>query len=286
VFPQHEIGDDPADIKAWAQTVENLGCRHILAYDHVLGAGVDTRPGWRGYTSETAFHEVFVLFGYLAAVTSQVELMTGVLILPQRQTALVAKQAAEVDVLSGGRMRLGIGVGWNPVEYESLGETFSDRGRRSEEQIEVLRLLWTDTKVSYTGRWHRVDNAGIKPLPVHRRIPIWLGGTADSVLRRAGRIGDGWLPQRPPDAVAREMLDRVREAAVAAGRSPDEVGFHPRLTLAEIPENHWVDFVAGWRELGAAHLCVNTMGLGLSTAADHLEVLSDVIKVLGPVAGD
>src|SRR5579871_267684 len=149
VFPQTEIGSDPADIRRWATTVEELGFDHILAYDHVLGAGTDTRPGWRGYTSETLFHEVFVLYGYLAALTSRVELVTGVLILPQRQTALVAKQAAEVDVLSGGRLRLGIGVGWNPVEYEALGVDFHQRGRIVEEQIELLRLLWSQEIVTY-----------------------------------------------------------------------------------------------------------------------------------------
>src|ERR1700733_11368975 len=154
VFPQTEIGSDPADVRRWATTVEDLGYNHILAYDHVLGAGTDTRPGWQGYTSESLFHEVFVLYGYLAAVTRRVELVTGVVILPQRQTALVAKQAAEVDVLSQGRLRLGVGVGWNPVEYEALGESFTDRGRRSVEQIEVLRALWADSKVTFEGRWH------------------------------------------------------------------------------------------------------------------------------------
>jgi probable F420-dependent oxidoreductase len=186
VFPQNEIGDDPSVIRTWAEEVERLGYQHILAYDHVIGAGVDTRPDWRGYTSESAFHEVFVLFGYLAAVTTTIELVTGVLILPQRQTALVAKQAAEVDVLSGGRLRLGVGVGWNPVEYDVLNESFRDRGVRSEEQIDLLRALWADPTIDYTGRWHRVDNAGIKPRPSRRRIPVWLGGNAEAVLRRAG----------------------------------------------------------------------------------------------------
>ncbi len=285
VFPQTEIGNDPAAIRAWAQAVEELGYKHVLAFDHVLGAGAGARPGWRGaYTSDDPFHEVFVLFGYLAAVTREVELVTGVLVLPQRQTALVAKQAAEVDVLSGGRMRLGVGVGWNQVEYEALGETFGDRGVRSEEQVEVLRALWAEPTITYSGRWHRIDNAGIKPLPVRRRIPVWFGGNAEATLRRVGRLGDGWLPQRGPDEVARGMLDRVRGYAREAGRAPQEIGFEPRLGLRQVGESGWADFAAGWRELGATHLCVNTMGLGLATAGDHVAALRDVLRVLQPVA--
>lgn len=284
VFPQTEIGDDPAVIRAWAETVEEIGYKHILAFDHAVGAGTDTRPGWRGYTSEDAFHEVFVLFGYLAAVTSAVELVTGVLILPQRQTVLVAKQAAEVDVLSGGRLRLGVGVGWNPVEYEALGESFSNRGVRSEEQIELLRALWTEPTITYAGRWHRVDNAGIRPLPVRRGIPIWLGGGAEATLRRTARMGDGWFPQRHPDEAARGALDRLRAYALEAGRTPDEIGIEPRLTLAQVPEAERAGFVSGWRDLGATHLCVNTMGLGLATPADHLAVLRENFETLDPVA--
>jgi probable F420-dependent oxidoreductase len=283
VFPQTEIGDDPAVIRAWARAVEDMGYRHILAFDHVLGAAVDTRPGWRGYTSDDAFHEPFVLFGYLAAVTTEIELVTGVLVLPQRQTALVAKQAAEVDVLSGGRLRLGVGVGWNRLEYDVLGESFTDRGVRSEEQVELLRALWADSAITFEGPRHRVDNAGIKPLPVRRRIPVWFGGNAEATLRRVGRIGDGWLPQRAPDETARRMLDRVREYATAAGRAPAEIGFEPRLTLAGVPEADRAGFAAGWRDLGATHLCVNTMGLGLAHPDEHVRVLRDVLRALEPV---
>jgi probable F420-dependent oxidoreductase len=285
VFPQHEIGDDPAVIRDWAQAVEEMGFHHMLAFDHVLGAGVDTRPGWQGYTSETAFHEVFVLFGYLAGVTTTLELVTGVLILPQRQTALVAKQAAEVDVLSGGRLRLGVGIGWNHVEYEALGESFTNRGVRSEEQIDLLRALWAEPTVTYAGRWHKVDNAGIKPRPVRHRIPIWIGGNAEAALRRVGRVGDGWLPQRAPDKQARAMLDRIRGYAEEAGRSSRDIGFEPRLTLAEVPEADRPDFVTGWRELGATHLCVNTMGLELTDADEHLAVLKATYQALQPLAG-
>jgi probable F420-dependent oxidoreductase len=279
VFPQTEIGSDPAVIRSWAQAVEELGYQHVLAFDHVLGAGTDSRPSWRGpYTSDSPFHEVFVLFGYLAAVTSTVELVTGVLVLPQRQTGLVAKQAAEVDVLSGGRLRLGVGIGWNQVEYEALGESFGNRGIRSEEQIELLRMLWAEPTVTHSGRWHQVDDAGLNPLPVRRRIPVWLGGNAEATMRRIGRLGDGWLPQRGPDEVARGMIDQIHGHAREAGRSPEDIGLEPRLPVAAVPESGWGEFVTGWRGLGATHLCVNTMGLGLATADDHVAVLRDVLQ--------
>jgi probable F420-dependent oxidoreductase len=184
VFPQTEIGSDPQAVHAWAEAVEQLGYTHILAFDHVIGAGTASRPDWRGpYSSATMFHEPFVLFGYLASITRTVELVTDVIILPQRQTALVAKQAAEVDVLSGGRLRLGIGIGWNDVEYQVLNQNFADRGRRSEEQIEVLRALWSSPEITYRGRWHTIEDAGLNPLPPRRTIPIWIGGGVESKQR-------------------------------------------------------------------------------------------------------
>ena len=277
VVPQLEIGSDPAAIKTWARGVEKLGYRHVLAYDHVLGADPADRPGWRGYTKSDSFHEVFVLFGYLAAITETVELVTGVLILPQRQTALVAKQAAEVDVLSRGRLRLGIGVGWNPVEYEALNEDFGTRGARSEEQIEVLRALWAEPVVTYRGRWHTIVDAGIEPRPPRGGIPIWIGGTAEPVLKRVARIGDGWLPQQPPNAGSAATLERLHGYAAAAGRSPDDIGIEARLTLADEPREGWADFIAGWEDLGATHLCVNTMGLGFTEIDQHLDALAEVI---------
>jgi probable F420-dependent oxidoreductase len=191
VFPQTEIGRDPAVIRDYAQAVEAMGYTHILAFDSVVGANPDRPGGWTSqYDYRHAFHEPFVLFGFLAGVTRSIELVTGVVILPQRQTALVAKQAAEVDVLSGGRLRLGIGVGWNPVEFEALGEHIENRGKRVEEQLEVMRLLWTRELVTYQGQWHRVPDAGIRPLPVQQPIPVWMGGEAEAVLRRAARLAD------------------------------------------------------------------------------------------------
>src|SRR4029453_13337251 len=199
VFPQTEIGADPTGVRDYAQAVEELGYRHILVYDHVRGASTRSRPGWTGaYNSEDMFHEVFVLYGYLAAITRTVELVTGVLVLPQRQTALVAKQAAAIDVLSGGRLRLGIGVGWNAVEYQALNENFHNRGVRSEEQIALLRALWTEPAVTFNGRWHAVADAGLNPLPVQRPIPIWIGGYSEVTLQRAARLADGYFPAGKP----------------------------------------------------------------------------------------
>ncbi len=281
VFPQTEIGSDPVAIRDYAQAVEELGYRHILVYDHVLGANTASRPDWRGaYTSDTPFHEPFVLFGYLAALTRQVELVTGVIILPQRQTALVAKQAAEIDVLTGGRLRLGIGVGWNEVEYQALNENFNNRGARSEEQIAVLRALWSDHAITFHGRWHHIEDAGINPLPVQRPIPIWLGGQADATLRRIARLGDGWFPQRRPDDEARSMVERLRAYTQKAGRAPEAVGIEARLSIGQTPEADWVDYVDAWRNLGATHLCVNTMGANLASPQAHIDALRRVKDAL------
>jgi probable F420-dependent oxidoreductase len=280
IFPHLEIGDDPAVIRGWAETVEEAGYRHALAYDHVLGAGITNRPGWIGYTDESLFHEVFVLLGYFAAVTTELELTTGVLILPQRQTALVAKQAAEVDVLSGGRLRLGVGIGWNQVEYEGLGVPFEHRGARLTEQVDLLRKLWSRQTVTYKGRFDRVDDAGIKPRPVRGSIPVWFGGSAEAVLRRTGRVGDGWMPQHAPDDEARAQVERLRAYTREAGRDPAAVGIEARLTLAAVPEKDWPGYAAAWEGLGATHLSVNTMGLGLTAPSEHAALLRDLLPAL------
>ncbi|MDP9364111.1 MAG: LLM class F420-dependent oxidoreductase, partial [Chloroflexota bacterium] len=231
-FPQTEFGNDPIALRDYAQTVEGLGFTHFLAYDHVLSVDTANRPGWSGaYSLEHPFHEVFVLLGYVAAVTARLELVTGVLILPQRQTALVAKQAAEVDLLSGGRLRLGVGVGWNAVEFEGLSKDFHDRGARSEEQIALLRALWTAPSITFDGRWERVVEAGVAPLPVQRPIPVWIGGYAEATLRRVGRIGDGWFPWREPNDAMRGAVERLRGYAQDAGRDPASIGLEPQLNV-------------------------------------------------------
>lgn len=284
IFPQTEIGDDPLAIRDYAQAVEEMGYSHILVYDHVLGASTTTRPNWDGpYTSETSFHEPLVLFGYLAGLTRKIELVTGVIILPQRQTALVAKQAAEVDVLSVGRLRLGVGVGWNAVEFEGLNEDFHTRGARIEEQVAVLRELWKENTITFQGRWHHIDNAGIKPLPVQRPIPIWLGGTVESVLRRVARIGDGWFPQAPnpfKDEV-RATLERLRAYTEEAGRPAAAVGIEARLTISRVAEDQWAAYADQWRGLGATHLGVNTMGAGLASPQAHIDMLRRIKNSLG-----
>src|SRR3954447_6604491 len=200
VFPQTEIGADPAGVRAYAQAAVDMGFKHLIVYDHVLGADPSAYPGWSGpYTAKTMFHEPFVLFGYLAAIAPSLELVPSVIILPQRQTALVAKQAAEVDVLTEGKLRLGVGIGWNFVEYEGLNENFKNRGRRLEEQIDVLRRLWQEPVITFEGQYHKITAAGINPLPVQRPIPIWIGGSAEAALKRAAELADGFFPQRPLD---------------------------------------------------------------------------------------
>src|SRR5712692_2685647 len=221
VFPQLEIGTDPEAIAQYARTVEELGYDHVVIFDHVLGAD-STRPeGWTGtYDHRSPFHEPLVVYGYLAAITKRLKLATAVLVLPQRQTALVAKQAAEVYVLSRGRVILGVGIGWNQVEYQALGMRFTDRGKRIEEQIAVLRALWTQEVVDFTGRWHRIDRAGINPLPLQRPIPVWMGGNAEPAMQRIARIADGYFAQLQPNEAGRAQLERFRGYLRDAGRDP------------------------------------------------------------------
>jgi probable F420-dependent oxidoreductase len=272
-FPQNEIGSDPVAIRDYAQAAESLGYSHLLAYDHVLGAGTTNRPDWSGpYTYQHTFHEPFVLFGYLAALT-HLELVTGVIILPQRQTALVAKQAAEVDVLTGGKLRLGVGVGWNPVEYEALGMDFRTRGRAIEEQVEVLRLLFSQDVVTYKGKFTTISEAGLNPLPVHRSIPIWMGGSADVLLRRAARLADGWFPQGKPDEQMRQTLDRLRGYIKEAGRDPATFGIEARVNAADGGPEEWARLTDAWRNLGATHISITTMKAGYKSPSEHIQAI-------------
>jgi probable F420-dependent oxidoreductase len=281
-FPQTEFGNDPNAIRDYAQTAEDLGFTHILAYDHVLGANPDRPGGWRGpYTYQNPFHEPFLLFSYMAAVTREIEFITGILILPQRQTALVAKQAATLDVLSGGRFRLGVGIGWNQVEYIALNQDFSTRGRRVEEQVGLLRKLWTEPLVDFAGQRHTIPDAGINPLPVQRPIPIWFGGHADVVLRRVARTGDGWLPLSPTAADARPALDKLDRYLAEAGRSRADIGVEPRLQYGDGDPETWRVQIQGWQEAGATHLSLNTMGSGFTTPSDHLAALRTFAEAIG-----
>ena len=271
-FPQTEIGHDPGAIREYAQITEELGYSHLIAFDHVLGANPDGHNGWKGaYDFRHLFHEPMVLFGYLAAVTTSLELVTAIVILPQRQTALVAKQTAEIDVLSNGRLRFGVGIGWNHVEYEGLGQNFQNRGKRSEEQIEVLRALWTQETINFEGHWHRITAAGINPLPVQRPIPIWIGGTDDRVIRRIARLADGWFPQFQPDDKARLVLQKLRDYALAEGRDPSKIGMEGRVNIANKSESEWAQAYSDWKQIGASHLSVNTMGAGLTSPSEHIK---------------
>jgi probable F420-dependent oxidoreductase len=280
VFPQTELGGDPGAVRAYAQRVEELGYTHVLAYDHVVGADPTVHEGWNGpYDVHTTFHEPLVMFGYLAAITTSVELVTGVIILPQRQTALVAKQAAEVDLLSGGRLRLGVGIGWNAVEYEALGEDFSNRGKRSAEQIELLRLLWSDQTVTFDGAFHKVTGAGLAPLPVQRPIPVWIGAASERGYRRAGRLADGWFPMMGPGSGLDYARGIVEKAAVEAGRDPSGIGMEGRVSWGG-DDDAVAREIATWADAGASHLSINTMGAGLASVDDHLAVLARLAESL------
>jgi probable F420-dependent oxidoreductase len=280
VFPQTEIGADPYYVRDYAQAADELGLSHLLAYDHVIGANPASRAGWKPpYSHLDIFHEPFVLFGYLAGVTKKIEFVTGIIILPQRQTVLVAKQAAALDVLSGGRLRFGIGIGWNPVEYEALGEDFNNRGRRSEEQIEVLRKLWTQELVTFQGRWHKITDAGINPLPIQRPIPIWFGGSDERALRRLARLGDGWFPLLGPDEKCRMMIEKIRSYANDAGRNPNDIGIEGRISYGQGSPDSWRKDLAAWKSLGATHVSFNTMKAGLNSPSAHIEAIRRFSKV-------
>jgi probable F420-dependent oxidoreductase len=283
VFPQTELGGDAGAVRAYGERVEELGFKHLLAYDHVVGADPEVHQGWNGpYDVRTTFHEPLVMFGFLAAVTRSLELVTGVIILPQRQTALVAKQAAEVDLLSGGRLRLGIGIGWNAVEYEALGEDFGTRGKRSAEQIELLRRLWTEPSVTFDGSFDKVTGAGLAPLPVQRPIPIWIGAASAPGYRRAGRLADGWFPMMAPGSQLDAALAEIERGATAAGRDPAAIGMEARVSWTGDDDTVAAQ-IAAWAEAGASHLSVNTMGAGLKTVDDHLATLERIAQAIpGP----
>jgi len=278
VFPQTEIGADAGAVRAYAEHVEGLGFTHLLAYDHVVGADPNVHAGWDGpYDLHNTFHEPLVTFGYLAAVTTSLELVTGILILPQRQTVLVAKQAAEVDLLSGGRLRLGIGLGWNAVEYEALGEDFSNRGKRSEEQVDLMRTLWTEQTVTYHGTYHQVTGAGLAPLPIQRPIPVWFGASSPRACRRAGRLGDGWFPMVGPGPKLEQALQEVAQAAREAGRDPAQIAMEGRVSW----DGNADGLAAGlrvWADAGASHVSINTMGAGLASVDDHLRALTSAAE--------
>jgi probable F420-dependent oxidoreductase len=282
VFPQTEFGNDSHAIKDYAQAAEGLRYEYLLVYDHVLSADPNRERKLTGpYTHEHPFHEPMVLFGFLAGVTSRLQLTTGILILPQRQTALVAKQAAEIDVLSGGRLRLGIGLGWNHVEYEALGEDFATRGRRIEEQVEVLRKLWTEPLVNFRGVHHVIDKAGLNPMPIQRPIPIWFGGAAEPAIKRAARLADGWMPAgRKPDDTVKRLIEQLEKYLEEAGRDRKTFGIDPWIPIQGLNKDEVRARAQSWRELGATHLAVDTMHAGLKSPQEHINAIRSFREAL------
>jgi probable F420-dependent oxidoreductase len=259
-LPSTDLGGDPVVLRDYAQAAEAIGFDHLALYDHVLGVNPASRPDWKGpYTSRHAFHDPFVLMGYLAGQTSRIVLTTHILILAQRQTVLVARQAASVDQLAGGRLRLGIGTGWNPLEYVALGEDFGNRGRRSEEQITLLKALWTEPHVDFEGSWHKVPDTGLNPRPAQAAIPIWLGGHAAPVLRRIATMGDGWIIiAYSPDEVAAAEIGKLRDFTREAGRADDAVGIDAWVSMGAGGPDEWRAEIAAWRDLGLSHVTLNT----------------------------
>ena len=282
VYPQTEFGSDPAAIREYAQMAEGLGFSHILAYDHVLGTNPDRLGGWQGsYTFQHAFMEPLVLFSYMAAFTRQIQFTTGIIILPQRQTALFAKQAATLDVLSNGRLRVGVGLGWNQVEYTALNENFHNRGMRLEEQVAVLRQLWTQPLVNFSGRWHTILDAGLNPLPVQRPIPLWFGGTAEPALRRIARLADGWLintTRKIADVLP--SVDLIHRTLDETGRARSDFGIEPRLVYGEGDPEVWNNQLQEWEAVGATHISFNTMNHGFDTPSKHLAAVRKIAALL------
>lgn len=272
VLPTTEIDADPAAIRDFAQAVEQLGFNHLLIYDHVLGADTSVHRDLAGapYTKDSPFHEIFVTLGFIAAATERLKLATAVVVLPQRQTALVAKQVAQLAVLSGNRFRLGIGSGWNHVEYEALGENFRNRGRRQEEQVELMRRLWTEEVVNFEGEFHTVTAAGIAPRPP-APIEIWFGGQAEPQLRRCAQIGDGWFPVTPPTPEAAGQMERIRGYLREAGRDPADFGVEPQAQFRGGNPDLWRSHLQSWEEIGATAISIATMNAGFENVDDHIE---------------
>ena len=281
VFPQTEAGKDSSAIKDYAQAVESMGLDHILAFDHILGANTKSRPEWKGtYQLKDSFYEPFVLFSYIAGITKKIELATGVIILPQRQTALVAKQAATVDLLSNGRLRLGVGIGWNSVEYEALGENFTNRGKRSEEQVELLKALWSEESITFEGKYHRITDAGLNPLPFKKSIPIWFGGAHELVLKRIAKIGDGWMAVGKPDDSNKIIIDKLTGYLKEENRSIDDIGIESVISLKGLSDKDIEKEISDWSELGATHFSVNTMNNGMQFPDDHIKAISKFLEII------
>jgi probable F420-dependent oxidoreductase len=280
VYPQNELRGDPVAVGRIGRAVEELGFDHLLAYDHVLGAEhADRTPALAGYSERDPFHDPFVMFAYLAGITERLRFATGVLVLPLRETALVARQAADVDLLSGGRLRLGVGVGWNHVEFEAMGQDFRTRGARQQEQIQVLRQLFTEPLVDYSGRFHRIDRATLLPKPV-QSIPIWLGGHGEKAFNRAARFADGFIFFGGDIGFAVNAWSQLRDRVEGQGRPVDEFGADWVLTPRENLDG-LADEVDAWRRAGGTHVTVPTVGLGLDSIDGHIDHMTAIAETLG-----
>jgi len=276
LFPQTDIDNDPIAIKDFAQMVEQLGFDYLMTYEHVLGADPD-RPEWEGYRPydyTSAFHEPFVLFGYLAGLTTTLEFATGILVLPQRQTPLVAKQAAEVALLSGGRLRLGVGVGWNEVEFAGMGVDFKTRAKLIEEQIQILKQLWSEHLIKFDGAFHQFDGVGINPLP-DKQIPVWMGGIADPVLRRMAKLADGWFMYDAPVDKLQKYIETLHGYLKQEGRSPDGFGLDIRLNMQQVPESDWPKWIEERKQLGITHIAA--VPPNVQSAPDALKKFQEIV---------
>ncbi len=300
VYPHNEIETDAGAVREYAQAVEAMGYAHVLLYDHVIGANTRNRPGWQGpYTIDTLFHEPLVQFAYMAGATKSLGFVTGILILSQRQTVLVARQAASLDILCEGRLRIGVGTGWNHVEYEALNIPFKGRGARIDEQIDVLKLLWSQREVTFRGRDHTIIEAGLNPMPIQQPIPIWLGGGGDrpafgtvassAVHHRIASKADGWIPMFAPEIApgrpaalserSLELIDTVRGLCREYGRDPAALGIEGRCVAARKSDSHWGEAIQAWRDVGASHLSVDTMHDGLFGVQQHLRRMEEFARV-------
>ena len=280
VFPHNEIGTDPQAIKDYAQGVEELGATHLLIYDHVLGADRDRPGGFEGpYDKDVAFHEPFTTFAFIAAVTKKLDMITTVMILPQRQTVLVAKQAAELAILSNNRFKLGIGVGWNAVEYTGLNENFKNRGKRQEEQVELMRLLWESEVLEYKGDYHHIDKASINPRP-SKSVPIWFGGGAPQLIERCADLGDGWIPLMGPNEAARKTLAAIKEKRESKGLDWDNFGVQAQAQYAGGDAERWNKHAEKWRNLGASHLAIATHNAEPTNVDGHLGRIKEYLNAV------
>ena len=290
-LPLIDVGGEPDTARQFAQAAEKLGYDHLALPDHVLGVNAANRPEYKNRnTSKDLFHDPFVLFGYLAGCTKTIGFSTQVLILAQRQTVLVAKQAASLDVLSGGRFRLGVGVGWNKAEFIGLNEDFSNRGKRSEEQVRLMKALWAEPHVTFKGTWHTVDDAGINPLPPKRAIPLWFGGHEDVTLRRIARWGDGWIMlAHPPGDEARAEFAKLRALTKEAGRDPAAIGLEVWTAAVGEPPA-WRDEAKLWEDHGVTHITLNNCfgryhhkRIPGHTMADHTAAMERYREAVAPV---